>query len=133
MTAVVKISTPNSAVELGSNIKITVSDVSPHLSDRRFDRLDCAIISPHDQMHKKIVAQYDKHLMMFKAPAHGIDGEYRDRISYVGPLSFVIERVRFSDKSLKVMCILSYKNGSLTSHVESTVYKVEAVYGMLII
>ena len=81
-------------------------------------------------MHKKIVAQFDKHSVKFKAPSHGIPEEYRNRISYVGKLSFVIEQIKYSDKFLKVMCILNYKEGSLTSHVESTTYKIEVVYGM---
>ena len=67
---------------------------------------------------------------MFKAPSHGIPDAYQNRISYVGNLSFVIEGIQFSDKFLKVFCILNYKNGSLTKHVESNVYEIKFVYGM---
>ena len=129
MSAVVEISNPNSVVDRGTNITFSVTKISPNISSHRFDRLDCAIISPDDRSHKKIVAQYDKHSLMFKAPSHGIPDAYQNRISYVGNLSFVIEGIQFSDKFLKVFCILNYKNGSLTKHVESNVYEIKFVYG----
>jgi len=128
MPAIVEINNPNSVVDRDSNITISVTKIFPNVSSHRFDRLDCAIISPDDQSHKKIVAQYDRHSLMFKAPSHGIPEGYRNRISYVGNLSFVIKRIQFSDKFLKVMCILNYKNGSVTNHVESNVYEIKFVY-----
>ena len=126
------ISVPNSEVELGADIKIEVVQISPNTSSQSFDRLDCGIMLPGDSSYKIIVAQYDKHSLNFKSPSHGIPERFRDRISYVGRMSFVIRRIRIEDKFMKVMCILNYKNGSLTSHVESQTYKIKIVYGKLI-
>jgi len=126
--AVVQISTPNAAVELGSSVEFEVKEMLPNASSPWFDRLDCALISPTDPVHKNNVAQYDTHAMKFKAPSLGIHKEYQKRVSYVGHMSFKLERIQFGDKLLKVVCVLSYKNGSLTRHVESNVYEIKMVY-----
>ena len=126
-----QISVPNSAIEMGTDVKIEVDKMSPNVSSQNFDRLDCGIISPSDPNHKVIVAQYDKHSLRFKTPSHGIPKEYRERISYAGDLSFVVQKIRFEDKFMKILCILNYKNASLTRHADSRVYEITMIYGML--
>jgi len=126
--AIVNISVPEHAVELGANITTTVNEISPNASNPDFDRLDCGIIPPDDPNYRIVVAQYDKHAMMFKTPSYGIPKSYRQRISYEGQLSFVIRQLNFKDKFLKVVCLLNYKNGSKTMHVESPVYEVKVIY-----
>ena len=84
---------------------------------------------PGDSSYKIIVAQYDKHSSRFKTPSQGIPKDFRERVSYVGSWSFVIHRIDVKDKSLKVVCMLNYKNGSMTSHVDSPVYEVTEIYG----
>jgi len=126
--AFVQISLPSSAVEMGTDVKIAVDKMSPNISNPKFDRLDCGIISPDDPIFKIIVAQYDKHSLKFKTPSHGIPKKFRERISYVGDLSFVVQNIQFEDKSLKSMCILNYKNASLTKHADSRIYEITIVY-----
>ena len=128
--AIVNISVPEHAVELGANITTTVNEISPNASNPDFDRLDCGIIPPDDPNYRIVVAQYDKHAMKFKTPSYGIPKSYLQRISYEGQLSFVIHQLNFKDKFLKVVCLLNYKNGSKTMHVESPVYEVKVIYGM---
>ena len=127
-SAFLNISVPKPEVDLGEDIKIEVIQISPNTSSQKFDRLDCGIMLPGDSSYKIIVAQYDKYSLNFKSPSHGIPKSFRDRVSYVGRMSFVIHRIRFEDKFMKVVCILNYKNGSLTSHVESQTYEVKTVY-----
>ena len=128
--AIVNISAPDPDVELGANISITVNEISPNASSPDFDRLDCGIILPDDPMYRIVVAQYDRHSMTFKTPSYGIPKSYRQRVSYVGKLSFVIHKLHFKDKFLKVVCLLNYMNGSQTMHVESPAYEVKVIYGM---
>ena len=127
--AFVNINAPNFAVELGTNITTEVTKISPNISSQKFDRLDCAVIPPGESSYKIIVAQYDKHSQRFITPSQGIPKNLRERVSYVGSLSFVIHQIQVKDKSLKIVCLLNYKNGSMTSHVESQVYEVKEIYG----
>lgn len=123
------ITAPNSVVELGANIIFQVRNTSPSVSSQRFERLDCGIMRPGNSSHKVIVAQYAKNSSRFITPSHGIPKDFRDRVSYVGGWSFVIRRIHFEDKSLKMVCRMSFKNGSMTSHSESPVYEVKDIYG----
>ena len=126
----IKIASPSSAVELHSDITFTVSDLSLSTDSRWFDRLDCATISPDDPNYKIILAQYDTNALKFKAPAQGIPQLYRGRVRYSKHYSFVIERIQFTDKLMKVMCILNYKTGFETKIVQSSIYQIAFVYGM---
>ena len=123
------ISTPNFAVELGATILFKIKSTSPGVSSQRFERLDCGIMRPSNPSHTTIIAQYAKHSSRFIAPTHGIPKDFRSRVSYIGNWSFVINGIRYEDKSLKVVCLMSYKNGSMTSHIKSPVYEVKEIYG----
>ena len=120
-----RISAPNTGVELGANITINITDFKPAY----FDRLDCGIMRPGDSSQKIIVAQYDKYSNKFIMPSYGIPKDFQGRVKYYGSFSFSIRGIHFNDKSLKVVCLLNYQNGSMTSHVQSQVYEVKEVYG----
>ena len=128
-SAIINISAPDSAVELGSNIRIEITKLSPNISSPSFDRLDCGAMLSGESTHKTIIAQYDKHSSKFKTPSHGIPSIFKDKVSYVGRMSLVIHRIRFEDKFMKIVCILNYKNGSMTLHVDSPAYEIKMVYG----